>query len=284
MVIKEGKSLLRVALGHQDELTLLQEHKQMISKFKQLPICPLTARTRDQKIWLKDRQTFWAWMRLRINYLQLKQLGFRPLDPIDDLNLHPRQREFLNLFSSYLFQMLQVIIKGFSFIEDAAIREGRNFCFDNGRELFTEICCSWDESGINDVFSEGIDQGSELNQIRAAWTTTSKFYRGRLSKEYTGKSVCKNELKEEQILLDLKNSDWFGFWQFAIFKHRFKELREPWKEFLKTHKNISRFINETKVQEDTTLGMLKWNSGHAVCSNTNSPAKFDYLSFTFLNA
>ncbi len=275
MVIKKDKSLLRVELDHQDKLTL-QEHKQMISKIKPLPICPSTARTQDQKIWLKDRQNFWVWIGLRLNYLQLKQLGFQPVDPIDTPDLDSRQRESLDLFSSYLFQILQVIIKGFSFIKDAAIREGRDFYFDNARELFIEICRDWAKSGLEDAFSEGIDRGSELNQVRTAWTTMSKFYRGRLSKDYIGKSVCKNELNEEQILSDLKNSDWFGFWQFAVFKHRFKELREPWKEFLKTQKNLCKFIHETKPKEGTTLTMLKWNSGHAVHSDTNSPAKFDY--------
>ncbi|MBA2750334.1 MAG: hypothetical protein H0U45_16790 [Tatlockia sp.] len=270
----------RVTIRHQEELTLLQEHRQMISAVKQLPSSLFIARTQDQKIWLKDRKNFWVWMGLRLNYLQLKQLGFQPVDPIDNPDFDPRQRESLDLFSSYLFQILQVIIKGFSFIKDAASHEKRDFPFNNARELFIEICRDWVKSGLEDAFIEGIDRGSELKQVRTAWTTISKFYRGRLSEDYTGKSVCKNELNEEQILSDLKNSDWFGFWQFAVFKHRFQELREPWKEFLKTHKNLCNFIHETKPKEGTTLKMLKWNSGYAVHSDTNSPAKFnDSLHF-----
>lgn len=271
-------------IGHQDDFTSLQGHKQMISVIKQLPICPLIAQTNDQKNWLKHMQNFWVWMGLRLDYLQLKQLGFLPMDPIDNPDLFPRQREHLDLFSSHLFQTLQVVIKGFPFIKDAAIREERNFNFDNPRDLFTEICRDWSKSDIEAPFSKGIDQGVELNQVRAAWTTMSKFYRGRLSKDFTGKSVCENEPTEDQILSDLKSGDWVGFWQFAVFKHRFKELREPWKEYLKTHKNLNRFIHETKPIEGTSLVLLKWHSGHAVYSSTNTPLKFDDSPFTFLNA
>ncbi len=271
-----------VTIGHQDDLTCLQEHRRMIFAIKQLPICPSIAQTDDQKNWLKHMQNFWVYMGLRLDYLQLKQLGFLPVDPIDDPNSHPRLREHLDLFSSYFFQMLQVVIKGFPFIKDAAIREGRNFNFDNPRDLFTEICRDCSKPVIEDAFSKGIDQGVELNQVRAVGTTMSKFYRGRLSKDYSGKSVCKNELSEEQILLDLKSGDWFCFWQFAVFKHRFKELREPWKEFLKTQKNLNRFIHETN--QGTRLMMLKWHSGHAVYSSTSRPLKFDSSPFTFLKA
>lgn len=267
-----------VTIGHQDDIIWLQEHRQMIFAIKQLPICPSIAQTDDQKNWLKHTQNFWFYMGLRLNYLQLKQLGFLPLDPIDDPNLHPSLREQIDLFSSHFFQMLQVVIKGLPFIKDAAIREGRNFNFDDPRDLFTEICRDCSKSAVEDVFSKGIDQGVELNQARASWTTMSKFYRGRLSKDYLGKSVCKNELSEEQILSDLKSSDWF--WQFAVFKHQFKGLREPWKEFLKTYKNFNRFIHET---QGTRLMMLKWHSGHAVYSSTSRPLKFAYSPFTFLN-
>ncbi len=270
-----------ITIGHQDDITWLQEHRQMIFAIKQLPVCPSIAQTDDQKNWLKHMQNFWVSMGLRLDYLQRKQLGFLPVDPIDNPGLPLGHREYLDLFSSHFFQMLQVIIKGFPFIKDAAIREGRNFNFNNPRDLFTEICRYCSKSVIEDAFSKDIDQGVELNQARASWTTMSKFYRGRLSKDYSGKSVCKNEPSEEQILSDLKSSNWFWFWQFAVFKHRFKELREPWKEFLKTYKNLNRFIHET---QGTRLMMLKWHSGHAVYSSTSRPLKFDSSPFTFLNA
>ncbi len=206
------------AVRYQSESTLLQQHGQMIAVIKQFPDCLFTARTRDQKVWLKDRKNFWYWMGLRLDYLQLEQMGFRPLDPLDNPDLDPRQREYLNLFSSHLFQILQVIIKGFSFIKDAAIHEGRNFPFDNPRELFIEICRDWANYSLEAASSKGINQGSGLDEVRDAWTTMSKFYRSRLSKGYTGLRVHKDKLNEEQILSDLKNGDWFGFWQFAIFE------------------------------------------------------------------
>lgn len=236
------------AVRYQSESTL-----QMIAVIRRFPDRLFSARTRDQEVWLKDRKNFWYWMGLRLDYLQLEQMGFRPLDPLDNPDLDPRQREYLGLFSSHLFQILQVIIKGFSFIKDAAIHEGRNFPFYNPRELFIEICRDWADFNLEAAASIDIEQGRGLNEVRDAWTTMSKFYRGRKREDYTGLLVHKDELIEEQILADLKKGDWFGFWQFAIFEHRFKELRLPFKEFLKTHKSLGRFINETKPKNGTTL-------------------------------
>ncbi len=121
--------------------------------------------------------------------MQKIQSGFLPADPADDKALHPRQREQLDLYSRYKFALLDVLIRGWDIIKNAAICEGRPFPFANPRELFTQICRECANGSVEDMVSTGIDQAPTLNELRDSMTDSSAFFRKRLEERKHNKML-----------------------------------------------------------------------------------------------
>lgn len=236
---------------------LPQEHERMIAAIMRLPDIEVQLWETNQQEEIENKRNFWRYIGMRIDYLQKVQAGFLLTDPLNDKELHPRQREYLDIFSRYKFAIFNVVIKGWSLIKDAAIREGRKFPFQNPRELFTEMCREFANDPVEDMTRTGVDPAPTLNAVRDLMTQLGKLCRRSLEED-----------KEKELLSLLRDSDWCLFWIFATQGYWFKkELRPEWQQFLDLHKNFTRFIKETKPREGTVLTKVRCHEGRTVHTN-----------------
>lgn len=242
----------------------LTEHKKMITAIMQLPeiLEPQIFRTSDSKIWRNHCKAFWHLIGLRIDYLQMIQAGYLPPDPLDYQELHPLQREYINLVSRWKFSILNLIIEGFEEIKTAANCKGRSFSFLNPRELFAEMCREMATSQLSNGVSQEINHGMTMKEVRSSRTELNAFY------------IDRDGSKKREILDEFQNSEWCVFWIFALWnyrdKHKFKDL---WKKFLRMDGNLTRFIKKTKPCDGKKLLLLKWNCGNAI-NHLGQPALF----------
>lgn len=250
-------------------------HREMMTAITNLPDAKFQPWTDDQRLWLIDQKNLHKLVAIRLDYLQLIQMGYCPSDPIVHPALVVSQQLRIKAHSNHFFSILQVVIHGWELIQEAALSANRPFPFEDPRQLFVEIR----RDGINGyaskyVFSQGIHQGKGLKEIRQGLKDTNKFYRDRLSPDDV-----------ERRLSELKSGDWYDFWLYGIWNHRHsgnQKLRHAWREFLTAFKELSSLICSTKRDQDegkrVALRAVKWNNGRAVFADTDTPAKFvDYL-------
>jgi hypothetical protein len=174
-----------------------------------------------------------------INYLDAVYFGVRPADPFDAVEWggHGFERENLRLRANLMWCQLRLVILGFDSIREAALKEGRDFPFENPRMLFVEILREQFSQDCKALLADGILQGSSITEIRKTGKQQSALYRGR----HGGDSV-------EQEFLDIcKRSGWSGFWKYAIWDKRFsKSLRHDWERFLRSHKAEVAFTTQNQ--------------------------------------
>ena len=240
------------------------EHKQMIKALAELPQHPVLW-TKDQGIVIENQKRLWQWTARSIDYLQQKQSGCEPLNPLDNPELHSLQRKLIEVNSFYQFSQLNLIIVGWDLIKKAAQENHRNFPFNNPRELFTEVCRQQATVDINDVVSDEGENGG-IGKARKKYSFRGAFYQGRLDPKETKKilEVCR------------VSECWENFIIYAIWKKKntdetranFK-MRDCWKAFLEAHKKMTAFWCSKTPVDRYKLILPKWNSGYAVNPQTS---------------
>ncbi len=246
-------------------IQLPQEHRDMILAIAEIPPRTTKCKTKDQQTWVINENNFNRWIGLRLDYLQQKQLGFLPNDPLDHPFFDPRFKPWITVESEYWFALLQIAIEGWKLIKEAAIREKREFPFRNPRELIVEVFREKSlEYALEKVFSTELGTGFTLNEIRQNFRESSKFLRGRLE--------ANDEARELEAC---RSGRWREFCIFAIWEYRHrgkhKKVRQAWKNFLDAHKAKSAFLHSLPSPTDKEkLVSLKWNRGHAIGSVTDS--------------
>lgn len=230
------------------------------------PRPPRPTKIKDQLLWLINENNFNRWVGLRLDYLQQKQLGFLPPDPLDHPMFDARFKPWIAVESEYYFALLQIAIEGWELIKEAALREKRAFSFKNPRELIVEIFREkFLEYASEKVFSAELGAGFTLNEIRQNFKKSSKFLRGRLEPP--------DETRELEACRDGRWREFciYAIWDFRYRGGQYKKMRQAWKNFLDAHKAMSAFLHAIpSPQEEEKLVSLKWNKGHAVSSATDS--------------
>ena len=230
-----------------------EEHTEMLYRLAKIPVATENEKRFNwhQKSAWNLHKVRWSWVKERINYLQMLELGYLPDDPFSSIEWdHPKMREMWTLYGDLYYSILKVLIKGFAIIAEVAIREGLDFPFNNPRELFTQIYQRDAAFGASEVF--GTDKEECLDKLRRNLRQDSAFFRGRLEEKETAEK-----------LLALKKEVWSGFWMFSIWNERFKkDLRDDWKNFLKCHKLMCQFMSQENFRNsDLRIVIAHWENG-----------------------
>lgn len=239
------------------------ENQIMVAAIMQLPDSDFKPKKRDQMLMLISNKNFWGLIGKRIDFLQLKQFGHLPEDPLDNHRLDDFSRKKVDVHSRHYFSILQLVIEGFRNIQKAAIAKERHFPFETPRQLFAQICRDIANGGISALSSEGLNQGVGLKEFRKQARRCNAFY----------KDSASTENEKEAILLQLQKGNWFEFWIFAIWEHRYeREFVNSWKDFVRTHTDIGKFLDKNDYP-GKNVSMVKWNDGNAVRSESCRPIK-----------
>lgn len=228
-------------------------HEAMLKVLTKIPDTKIETRlTPQQQIDWDTHRVKWIWTMKRIDHLQMCQLGYLPGDPFDSVNwAHQKMRVMLSTHADFYFSILQILIRGFDCIGEAAVREGLDFWFDDPRELFSQICREDANYGIAHIFDSNDDR--TLSRTRTALSHESALFRGRLS----------GTEEERTALLALQSAGWSGFWLYAIWGNRFKkELIRDWQDFLENHKALCSFMSKKNFKAEAPQIVLpRWERG-----------------------
>lgn len=205
------------------------------------------------------RRIFWSLVGRRIDYLQMLQLGFREKDVL--LEIDPKYRETVKAYSDYYFALLQVAIKDWLLIKDVARKQGRDFPFENPRELLAEIAkeVGSREMLVPNAASTGKEYGfNEValtkEQIHRCMATIQKIYK--LS-ETLNKNEKGDSTKVAYFLAALLPGSWSEFIQGVVLgvflmnastkNYRSLKNQKPyWDDFANAHKALVKHVNSFK--------------------------------------
>lgn len=172
------------------KLQVPREHKHMISVIGGLPDFSLFLWTDPQKSTFENRKEYWHLIGQMIDYFQLKQDGFKPPNPLEEQQIHPGWKKFIKVISVYDFATLNLMIDQFETIKALAVKEGRNFSFNNARELFAQRCRELANSEVvEEIGARGVNNGFSMTKQREGMTELKTFFSGNLPSD-----------KEEEIL------------------------------------------------------------------------------------
>ncbi|NEQ20166.1 MAG: hypothetical protein F6K28_13155 [Microcoleus sp. SIO2G3] len=240
---------------------LLSEHRLMICEIKCLPEYSV------QEVWTKKQAEFifsehnyWQWIGIRIDYLQARQLGFLPIDPLFSIN-HLEIRETVEVFSNYFFNKLQVIIHNFEVIYWAAQKRNRQFSFANPRNLFVQICKEHSRRSVVECSSHRVNVGTPIKELRNTLCTIGKFYRGTLPPDLIAE-------KTESML---GSPSWSDFTMGAVcekVKRKYLDKQDYWKEFRSAQKAMYRLSKKPNQSN------MLWNAGYPVYASSRQPVSF----------
>lgn len=240
------------------------EHRQMIQAIMGLPEFPaIVLWTDEQGTYLEGKRNLWRWYGSRIHYLQMVQYGFLPEDPKEQLS-NRALKDWIKVYTNYLFGILQVVIQGFTTIKQTALESGLDFHFDNPRELFTEICKEFSSVPVAEATDKRAGVGSTLNEYRAQQGIMGKLYRGTLL-ENDRKAIIK--FLEDSVTYSV----WSAFWLYAILRNvepRYLKTWDSWGQLRQGQKAMYQFL-----KKDKAVMCLRWNSGHPVLSATDTPVQ-----------
>jgi len=249
---------------------LSKEHEELICTLKKLPEFPVIMRwLPEQSSYLKNQRSFWRLLGARVDYLHQIRLGDRPKDPVNEIS-NPTLKRKVEVYSNFHFWLLQVVIDGFDDIQKAATAEGKPFSFQNPKELFIEVCKEFSKVPVAEATSRDTGVGVSLGWIRSTQTLMGRIYRGTLPQAEM----------EENLQFLKENAGWGGFTIASILSGSgAKYLRKPatpqgqnWKRFQEAHKDLVRFLKQNDI------ATLKWNAGHPVWSQSNTPARLLNIS------
>ena len=246
----------------------------MILVIKGLPDLSIFLWTDPQKSAIENRKEYWNLIGKRIDYFQLKLCGYNPPDPVEEKELHPGWKEFINLISLYDFATLNLMISQFEVIKAAAIKEGRNFPFDNARELFAERCRELANSEVvEEISSRSVNNGNSLTNQQDGMTKLSFFLKGKVETE-----------EEEELLEEFRtHKEWCVFWLFPVWKATIdgipsKPLKRCWEDYLDAYKDVLKLFKKgSSVPDESKLIRPKWSAGHLFDPKTGKPLIYESL-------
>lgn len=229
--------------------------------------------TSDQQKEWENQRNFWKGIGMKIDYLQLDELGFVELeDPFNNPEFDPVFRIQLDIATNTLFAKLKIMIAGWELIKGAALKNKKDFPFNNPRELFAEYCKQRAVSATQYFLSTDINQGESLTEIRQYYRDLGALYRNRLEED-----------EEKRALDDFLNSNnWFRFTIYAIWKYKRSKkfnrgnLKRAWEQFLDSFKEESAMVCDKNFfkKHKVELNCLKWNQGRPVHTKSSRPAVF----------
>jgi hypothetical protein len=243
-----------------DEI-LLKEHRELITALSLLPefSSSMIWHTEQAKELEIERNT-WKCIGIRIDYLQMIQLGFCPTDPADAIT-EPILKEKLIVHSNYIFAMLQVVIQGFDVIRNRAQQEQREFPFANPRQVIAQICREDAQRKVKDITSPELNVGSSVSEIRDGQSFMNKFYRGKFL-DQEKEEICK-AFDDTGLLM--------GFVLASVYrgvKYRYLKKWESWNQLGRAHKDFYRYLKKS------TTHTVKHNVGRAFWSDTCQPVNY----------
>ncbi len=240
---------------------LLSEYRLMICQIKCLPEYSVQeVWTKKQAEFLFSEHNYWQWIGIRIDYLQARQLGLLPTDPIFSIN-HKELQEVVQIFSNYFFSKLQVIIPHFEDIYQVAQKRNRHFPFTNPRSLLTQICKEHARRPVVECSSHDVNVGTPIKEIRDILCTMGKFYRGSLSPDLMAK-------KSESLL---NSASWSDFTMGAICEEvgrKTLDKQDYWKDFKAAQKAMYRLSKKPNQSN------MFWNAGYPVYGSNLQPVSF----------
>ncbi|MBW4636016.1 MAG: hypothetical protein KME30_30275 [Iphinoe sp. HA4291-MV1] len=249
-------------------ISLLKMFKHLPPEGLNIPRLP----TRDECEQLLRINFRWQLIGLKIDYFQKRDFGFILDNPLDTLDIHPWEREVINIISETRYRELQLTIAGWKIIKQTASDSGRKFTFNNPREFFAERCKQeilWTIRFLSYIENNPI--GETLEEERKHYRFLNNFYRNRFPESETF-----------SILESYKNSDsWQNFTICAIWKYRLneKEIKDIWIKFLNVFKKESALIcNKDSLKKyGVRLSFLRWYEGKAINTATKQPPNFEYI-------
>lgn len=243
---------------------LFSEHRLMICEIKCLPEYSVQKiRTKKQAEFIFSEHNYWQLTGTRIDYLQAKQLGFLPIDPLFSIE-NEEIREIIQVFSDYFFNKLQVIIPNFEVIRWTAQKRNRQFTFRNPRNLFAQICKEHAGRAVIECCSQDVNVGMPIKEVRNSLRAMGKFYRGSMSQDLMAK-------KSESLL---GSPSWSDFTMGAICQEvgrKHLNKRDYWREFKAAHKAMYR-LSKKKNQS-----IMFWNAGYPVYASSLQPVNFLFV-------
>lgn len=217
--------------------------KEMIMLIQVLPeICRLQVSTEHQKLFLYMIQTEWEWTGKQLDFLMKKQIGYRPVDPLDyfyswlfqgaEEEIVTAVKKKVQLKSNYLFAIFLVINEHWDTIRYQANHLDKTFSFIDPRCFFLEICKEMAQLEIADAFNlpSNSPSGASITSVRKDVATAGKILRG----------THPDQPNETEKLLTSRF--WIDFAFGAIIKQsKYLKTSDTWKKLLKAQKERERW-------------------------------------------
>jgi hypothetical protein len=253
-----------------------------------------TGWTREQQQHHDHVQQYFRWTALRLDFLQLRQLEFqinprdgsKLQDPLADPALHPKQQESIKVWADYLFAILGLLVcnptaqekgSGFSRMRDWAAETGREFPFQEPRQIIAEICRNNSEETIQGMLIDEGDSGNNLTNQRKSLRRESAILRSRTSSNSATYGVTDEDVQD--WLLGCRTAAWHYFLISAIWDDRHRSpFRDFWKDFLQAHKAYVNYWCKPIKQGNTVLISPYWRGGKRF-----EPILYSAKNWTFLN-
>ncbi|BAY88019.1 hypothetical protein NIES267_75610 (plasmid) [Calothrix parasitica NIES-267] len=220
----------------------------------------------QNQIW-QHRQNYWRLIGQQLDYLQLDQLGFKPTNLLESVELHPAFKELINITAKGFLAELNLMNVGWDLIKVFAAENKTDFPFENPRQMLAERCKQLSMLQAQNFLTNDINQGITLDEVREDYRHCTAFMRDRLDPD-----------EEKTAFSALLNSgDWFGFTVCAIWNYRqdknYKkgELKKTWKAFLQSFKEESAMWcrKDYFKKYGVKLSSLKWSEGKPVCADSS---------------
>lgn len=257
---------------------ILQDIEMLRQAMCRLPplylILPKRDLTLEQKRFWKNQKNTWMLVGKKIDYQQRKSIGFTNLtDPLDNPEIEPAFKTYLDIVANTLLKKLNIMTAGWDLIQEAALKNKKDFPFVNARKLFAEYCKQQAIKATQHCLSTDIHQGETLGELRGHHKDLKDLYEGNVKGD-----------EETRALSDLLNSnDWFKFSVYAIWRNRRSEeyndgqLKTAWEEFTKAFKKENTMVCNKNFfkKHGVKLSCLKWNQGRPVHTKSSRPAIFE---------
>lgn len=244
-----------------DRITLPIEHTNLVSSLRKLPDTKIKLHTKPQRQWLAHRRGHWQTIAVLIDYRQAEDYGYRPILSSGFDVLHPKQQENFLVSANLYYSQLQLIISQFDYLENFALKQGRDFPFSNPRHLFAEILREIANSEFTEQVCSDHPQNHSLTDNRKSVNHHIKFWQKRL----------KDKQDEADFIKFSKTSLlWSDWWIYPVWKSwqetrtnpdpKFKYCFERHLEAMKNFKKLIETPNTDK--EGVFLSCTHWQRGY----------------------
>lgn len=224
--------------------------------------------TKEQNQRWKSRKNHWYLIGLYLDYLQLKQAGYNPSNPLYSCEINPAFKEVIKLSTRGFLAELNLMISGWDLIKKFATQKKREFPFENPREMLAERCKKLSILQSQASLSEEINQGITLTEVRNDW----KNYKRLIHRKF-------KTSEEEKMALShlLKSQDWLDFVICAVWEFNTKgEVRKAWNNFKEAfNKEAEMWLKKDYFKKhNLRLISIKWHHGIPVDAKSSRRITF----------